>query len=249
METLENRLETLAVSPEVLVFCKPRGISSVSLRPDDISAITLAIAAHPDLAALHTGAPGRPNEHGLLHRLDRPTTGCLAFARTLDGYANLKKAWRQATKIYRAVVQDPNGVWQGLTERPDAPIRINTPLAHSAKSKLRMLVLDPERPGIARSIRGEPLAALTYVLAAERLSEHPDLIDLTVQIKTGVRHQIRAHLASLGTPLWRDPIYGHPTSEASAPFWLHAWKLGLPPISGIQTTVTAPLPADWPRSL
>lgn len=234
-------LELLSATTDAFIFNKPRGLSCVSLSEYDPSAVSLACGAQPELRELKTGVEGRPNEHGLLHRLDRDTTGCLAFARTAEAYTRLRKLWHEAEKLYRTIVIDPSGFWLG---RP-LPISLDWPLAASAKSKKKMLVLGPDRPGILRSTRGHPLRAETLILCALPLADpSSNAFDLTVQIRTGVRHQIRAHLAAAGTPLLHDPIYKKSESELlpAKPFFLHAWKLALPG----HALIECPLPADWP---
>lgn len=250
----ENRLALIKAFPTAFIFNKPRGISCVNLRDTSVAddervqptAVSLACEAHPELVDLRTGKADRPNEHGLLHRLDRETTGCLAFARTHEAYQSLRNNWPEAQKIYRAIVFDPDGLWVG---RP-LPLTFGWPLAASAKSRKRMLAIDPDRPdrkGILRSVRGNLLPAQTEILSALPLNSIPNGVDLTLQIRTGVRHQIRAHLAALGTPLYRDSIYGlkgsHPRSDAAwGLFFLHAWRLALPGCDGVE----APLPPGWP---
>jgi 23S rRNA pseudouridine1911/1915/1917 synthase len=221
----------------LIVLNKPSGVPSVPLARDSRpSAVALALEHHPELAKVGE-AVGKPMEAGLLHRLDTGTSGLLAFARTQEAYEELKRAWKTkaVTKTYRALVS-------GEPPFPNVPLAIDKALGRSAKSAKRMLVVTPARE---YQLRGKPLEAHTEIHRATRVEYGAclrQLNDVEVTIRTGVMHQIRAHMASIGWPLLGDKIYKGDTSER---LWLHAWKLKLPAPGG-PLELTAPLPATWP---
>ncbi len=131
-----------------------------------------------------TGAPERP---GIVHRLDRETSGLLVVAKTEAAYQGLVRAFRErrVLKRYDALV------WG----QPDPPAGIvEHPIGRSARDRTRMSV---------RSPRGRP--ARTRYTTVERLH---GLAFLEVEIETGRTHQIRVHLHALGHPVVGDRRYG-----------------------------------------
>jgi 23S rRNA pseudouridine1911/1915/1917 synthase len=240
-------LPVLFEDETLLVLHKHSGVPTL---PHDDSetetAVGSALARCPELA----GVGGRPLEPGLLHRLDTGTSGCLAFAKTQARFDELRALWKTPAvrKFYRALVPR-----DGFALR--APYRIDTPLAASEKSAKRMVALPPGRK-ISHS--GKPLPALTHVLKLHPGPTGSPWLDLELEIETGVRHQIRAHLASLGHPIAGDPIYGlrdgRPIEGLHERLWLHAWRLELPFGHGAERgrpssiVIEAALPTDWPRS-
>lgn len=201
------QMPVLFEDAEVVVFHKPTGLpSAVQAGQRRGTAVHHALAHDPSLE--------------LLHRLDTGTSGCLAFARGLDAFEHLREEWKQGRvkKLYRArLSQVPT--WK-------LPLEISKPLGHHPKAQSRMVVV--ERPN--QPIRGKPLAARTTLLGMRTDRE------IEIELHTGVMHQIRAHLASLGAPLEGDLIYG---GAESSRLWLLAWKLELPLTSGKRVTIEA----------
>lgn len=223
---------------DLLVIHKESGIPSVPLEPTETeTAVGSALAHTPTLR----GVGSKPLEPGLLHRLDTGTSGCLAFAKNADAHRRLWESWRtgEVRKLYRAI-----------TSSKDAPktfpFEITTPLGHDSKSKKRMLAITDLKRDLRR-IRGKPLDARTRILSALPLSG--GRLDLTIEIHTGVMHQIRAHLSSLGIGILGDPIYGAQHDKSSEPrLWLHAWRLEVPRPGGEDPLeIEAPLPENWPK--
>lgn len=201
----------------LLVFHKPPGLPSAP-QPGQTSgsAVHQALAHFPALPHTHLLEPG------LLHRLDTGTSGALAFAKTEAAFAHYKEQWRSGgvAKYYRARTAGPIAGFR--------PLEITDPLAHDAKASKRMLVLKSGR----RGFRGKPLAAHTTIVSSSpvrHLAGDRSCWEHEIRIHTGVMHQIRAHLASIGAPIIGDPVYG----GADAPrLWLLAWKLELIQPSG-----------------
>ena len=236
--------EVLYEDSHLLILNKPSGLPSVPHSSAETeTAVGVALAHSPGLQSI-----GRtPLEPGLLHRLDTETSGVLVFAKTQAEFDRLLLNWKtpHTQKIYRALVEGFSPLPQTL------PYPIDSPLGHDLKSKRKMRVATPDQ---LYRIRGKPLPARTDLLRVQAV-KHPQiqtphpLFDLTLQIHTGVMHQIRTHLSALHWPILGDPLY-HPSSrkspQSNTRLWLHAWKIKLPLSSGETLEITAPLPAGWP---
>jgi 23S rRNA pseudouridine1911/1915/1917 synthase len=170
------------------------------------------------IALSSVGGELRP---GIVHRLDKETSGVLLVARTDAAHRDLSSQFADRTveKTYLALVQG--------SVRADSG-RIVKPIARDPHHRTRMT---------ARLESGR--AALTEYRVKERFSK---FTFLEVRIGTGRTHQIRVHLASLGHPVAGDRLYG----GASGPrMFLHAWRIGFTsPASGERVFVEAPVPAE-----
>lgn len=220
-------LKVVYEDEDLLVLDKGSGIPSLPHSAQETeTAVGSALAHWPALE----GVGNKSLEPGLVHRLDTGTSGLLVFAKTQTEWERLRGLWRnrEVQKIYRARVS----LLEPLPSLKTLPWVIQSPLAHSAKSSKRMLALPKGQTEFRKSaIRGKPLPALTLVLEARPfIPENPTATkqqaELTIEIKTGVMHQIRCHLASQGWPILGDPIYySLNKTEPSSRLWLHAWKL------------------------
>ena len=180
-----------------------------------------------------TGGPLRP---GIVHRLDRFTSGVLLAAKNDRAHQSLAAqfAGRQVEKVYLALVHG--------TVKPESG-RIERPIARDPVRRTRMT---------ARLAEGR--AARTEYRVLRRFAK---FTLLEVRIGTGRTHQIRVHLSSLGYPVVGDTVYGAPAKiEGHAPlgrYFLHAHRIRFrQPTSGAEITVEAPLPAElesWMASL
>ena len=153
------------------------------------------ISRYPEIAKVGNS----PREGGLLHRLDLETSGLVLFARNQKAYDFLKEEFkkRRIKKEYVALVE-------GKINKSDGKIEI--PIAHHPKNKKKMICVRSE--GI--KVRGARRDAVT---SYQVLEEYPEATLLKVQIPTGVRHQIRVHMASIGHPVLGDKIYGNKTPQ------------------------------------
>jgi len=171
------------------------------------------------------GDPARP---GIVHRLDRDTSGLLVVARTEEAYEGLGALVRRhgLEREYLALVR---GRPRSRTGRIEAPIGRDR--------------RDPTR----RSLDTEtPKDAITHFEVMELLPAHALL---RVRLETGRTHQIRVHLAAIGLPVAGDPVYGTPEQGLGRQF-LHAARLAFThPITGAPVDVTSPLPADLETTL
>lgn len=161
---------------------------------------------------------------GVTHRVDRPVSGVVVFARTSKALARLNDMFRtqQVQKTYWAVVRE-------LPPQPEAT------LTHWLVRNERMnksFAYDSERSGAKR-------ASLTYRVIGK--SERYHLLE--VHLHTGRHHQIRCQLAHIGSPIVGDLKYGAPRSNPDGGICLHARTIEFEhPVSHIQIRVEAPLP-------
>lgn len=164
---------------------------------------------------------------GIVHRIDKETSGALLVARTDTAHRKLAEqfAGRQVEKTYLTLVQGAVKTQTG---------RITSPIARDPVRRTRMTTrVAGGRTALTSYRILEPLGKFTY---------------LEVKIGTGRTHQIRVHMASIGHPVAGDNLYG----AAAAPygrFFLHAWKIRFThPSNGKTIEIEAPLPSelkDW----
>jgi 23S rRNA pseudouridine1911/1915/1917 synthase len=180
----------------------------------------------PEIAGV--GDPARP---GIVHRLDRDTSGLLVVARTQRAYDGLVGALarRAIERVYVALV------WGAL----DAPRGvIDAPIARSQTRRTRMAVRDQGRE------------ARTGFEVREEFTS-PTVSLLECRLETGRTHQIRVHLSAIGHPVVGDGAYGGARSSFALdrPF-LHATRLALDhPVTGARVEVDDPLPDELAAAL
>ena len=158
---------------------------------------------------------------GLVHRLDKQTSGVLLVAKTTKTHMYIQKQWSKATKIYYALV---SGV-------PPKKGKIESGIVRDPKDRQKMKALDSQKSK----------KAITYFETQETKN---NISLVRVQIPTGRTHQIRVHLSSIGFPIVGDEKYG------GIPFkrlMLHATRLSFPDPdkNGALTEITAPLPKEF----
>lgn len=166
-----------------------------------------------------------PDALGIVHRIDRGTSGCLILPKTNDAHARLLTQFftRQAKKEYKALVRNDS--------------------VAAKQMDLTQGVIDD-------NVGGRP--ALSFYQVEEAVGENGYI--LNVETKTGRKHQVRAHCAALGRPIFLDPLYDDTKSENSEVnkvlntindgrrFFLHASSLR---IQDFNIDVTAPIPQWW----
>ncbi len=173
-------------------------------------------------ALLNRGIAGgeNPERPGVVHRLDRDTSGLMVLAKSEVAYSGLVAALasRSVSRIYRAVV-----VGEGLspTGTVDSPVG-----------------RDPANPTLMAAGVGRP--AVTHFEVVYQGAGHTML---RVRLETGRTHQIRVHLKAIGHPVYADPLYGE--AVPGQRLWLHAERLAfLHPLTGEVQEFTSPIPED-----
>jgi 23S rRNA pseudouridine1911/1915/1917 synthase len=232
-------LELLYEDEEVFVVSKPASLLTHGNHPGDRSVSSLLEESHGELP--QGSEEGRA---GIVHRLDRNTSGALVVARTQGALSSLQDAFRE-----RRVQKTYEGIVMGEPRFDSDWI----------ESRLGRHPKFPDRQSVVSE--GEGRDALTYW---EVLEKFDGLAHLSLSPKTGRTHQLRTHLASIELPILEDTVYrgrgGHTSRlPEGAPVMnrhaLHASELCFPhPSTGKDTTVKAPLPEEmvavleWLRS-
>jgi 23S rRNA pseudouridine1911/1915/1917 synthase len=166
-------------------------------------------------------APERP---GIVHRLDRDTSGLLVVARSPEAHRRLQELVqsRELTREYIALAAGRPRSRRGTIEAP---------IGRDRHDALRQS-LDTDTPR----------AAVTHFEVEQLLPRHALL---RVTLETGRTHQIRVHLAAIGLPVAGDALYGRPGDLGLERQFLHAARLAFThPITGVAVDVSSPLPAD-----
>jgi 23S rRNA pseudouridine1911/1915/1917 synthase len=170
-----------------------------------------------------------PERPGIVHRLDRDTSGLLVVARSPEAHRALQKLVqaRELTREYLALVVGRPRSRSGTIDAPIGRDR-NDPLRHS---------LDAD----------SPRDAVTHFEVEELLARHALL---RVTLETGRTHQIRVHLAAIDLPVAGDPVYGRPGELGLERQFLHAARLAFEhPITGAPLDVSSPLPPELETAL
>ena len=165
---------------------------------------------------------------GIVHRLDKDTSGLMVVARTRAAMDRLvaQIAAREVSRQYLALAHRP---WQGPAQR-----RGDAAIGRDLRNRLRMAVVDPERQS------GKPAATVFRLL-----DQAEQGCGLLCALETGRTHQIRVHAAHMGHPLVADPLYGGAPAAGLQRQALHAFRLAFAhPVTGAPLAFHAPLPAD-----
>jgi 23S rRNA pseudouridine1911/1915/1917 synthase len=180
------------------------------------------LARYPEIRSV--GEPDRP---GIVHRLDKGTSGLMLVARSQPAYEALVAMLgaRAVERRYRALV------W-GEVDSPTG--LVDAPIGRSARDRTRMAV----------TMTGKD--ARTRYEVVRTLHQPVRVTELSCTLETGRTHQIRVHLASIGHPVVGDARYGGDRQSLPVPRpWLHAEHLGLDhPITGGRMAFDSPLPSD-----
>jgi 23S rRNA pseudouridine1911/1915/1917 synthase len=177
----------------------------------------------------HDVAGGDEDRPGIVHRLDRDTSGLMVVARSEEAHRRLQQLvrGRQLERHYRALVVGRPRSRSGRIEAPIGRDR-REPMRHS---------LDTDTPR----------EAVTHFELVELFPRHA-LLD--VKLETGRTHQIRVHLAAIDLPVAGDPVYGRPRELGLERQFLHAARLAFThPFTSQRVEVESPLPADLAAAL
>jgi len=225
---VRSSIRLLYEDDDVLVVDKPAGLLAVPTAPDAHDEDTALARVQEYIARLR---PRRPYV-GVVHRLDRDTSGALAFALSPPARAALRDLFRahRMERRYAALVEALPATDEGQV---DAPIYD---------------VYEAGRRRLARP--GEPAHdARTRWRVVERFRAGALL---EVELETGRQHQIRLHLAHLGLPIVGDPVYGREARRRviAARQMLHARHLAfVHPLTGARVAAESPLPEDFREAL
>jgi len=237
MTAPENKIEVLYEDKNLLVLNKPAGLIVHSDgRTKEKTLADWLIERYPEIKNIgepwqkETVAIPRP---GIVHRLDRETSGAIVIAKNQETYLFLKKQFqeRKVVKKYRAFVYDK------LKEKEEV---IERPIGKSTK--------DFRLWSAQRGARGEMREAITsYKVIAS--NENFSLVEATP--KTGRTHQIRVHFKAINHPVVCDRLYA-PRQECALGFErlaLHSFQIKFVAENGDTIEVEAPYPADFKKAL
>lgn len=212
LDVLYEDEETLVLNKQAGLVVHPReGVQEATL-------INAVRARYPEVREIDDTDRG-----GIVHRLDRDTSGVIALAKTEESQAVLKDQWRarETEKTYLALVEGVLDPPEGIIEAP--------------------LGADPEDPRKRAVVENGQHARSQYRLV-EQYGDEAALA--VIRIYTGRTHQIRVHMLAIGHPVLGDFQYGRP-SERIGRQALHAWRLGFTLVSnGAWRVFEAPLPED-----
>ena len=217
-------LDVVYEDPDVLVVNKPRGM--VVHPGAGVKSGTLVNAVlHRCGDLLGINDVIRP---GIVHRLDKDTTGLMVVAKNAASYESLAGQIRNRTveRVYLALVH-------GLVKEGEGTVE--APIGRHPVHRKRMAV-----------VRTGGRQAVTTFRVVERFRAHTLL---ECRLKTGRTHQIRVHMAYIGHPVVGDPVYGRKKGDSGMGLRgqaLHAWRLSFDhPRTGRRLTFTAPVPDDF----
>ncbi|MEA5524472.1 RluA family pseudouridine synthase [Nodularia spumigena UHCC 0040] len=218
-------LDILYEDDHLLILNKPAGLVVHPAPGHPDGTLVNALLAHcPNLPGI--GGVQRP---GIVHRLDKDTTGAIAIAKTDIAYHSLQAQLQAKTarREYLGVVYGAPKTENGI---------IDEPIGRHPQDRKKMAVVPIEKGG---------RNAVTHWQILERLGNQTLVI---FQLETGRTHQIRVHSAKIGHPIVGDPIYSsaHSVGVNLRGQALHAWRLKLQhPVSGDLIEVTAPPPQTF----
>ncbi len=222
----EIPLDILYEDDHLLIINKPAGMVVHPAPGHHGGTLVNALLAHCPDSLAGIGGVQRP---GIVHRLDKETTGAIAIAKTdqahihLQGQIQAKTARREYLGVVYGTPREPSGT-------------INLPIGRHPIARKKQAIVPVEKGG---------RVAITHWQIQERLGNYT-LIHF--QLETGRTHQIRVHSAHIGHPIVGDQIYGKGRSVGvNLPGQaLHAWRLTLQhPITGEAIEVCAPLPKPF----
>lgn len=222
LEAAALALEVVYEDAHVLVVDKPAGLvvhPAPGHEGETLAQGVLALGA----------AGGDPERPGIVHRLDRDTSGLLVVTRSEAAYESLTQTIRER-RVERRYLALVRGVPRSRTGKIDAP------LGRDRRDRTRRS-LDTDTPR----------DAVTWFEARERLGQRTLL---ETRLETGRTHQIRVHLAAIDLPVCGDPVYGVAGDLDLARQFLHAHALAFDhPVSGERIALTSELPQDLATAL
>ncbi|MGJ8644746.1 MAG: RluA family pseudouridine synthase [Luteolibacter sp.] len=219
-------LDILFEDKDIIVLHKAHGMVVHPAPGNNDGTLVNALLHHCDGKLSGIGGVERP---GIVHRLDKDTSGCLVVAKTDPAHQGLVTQFAERSTMEKLYLAVSNGI-----PKPDRET-IFTHIGRHPVNRQKMAVVNP--PG-----------GKTAITDYETLATDPATKTALVlcHLHTGRTHQIRVHLHHIGTPILGDPIYGKKHTLPTPRLLLHAWKLSFNhPISGNKIAFTAPPPIDF----
>jgi 23S rRNA pseudouridine1911/1915/1917 synthase len=222
------RFAVVHADDAVAVVDKPAGLVVHPGAGNDAGTLVGGLLARfPDLAGLVASGVCAPDRPGIVHRLDKGTSGLLAVARTEAAYRDLvgqlatRTMERRYVALVRGLVADDRG-------------EVEAPIGRSARTPTKMAVTAGGKP-----------ARTAYVVRERRPGEDPTTL-LELSLQSGRTHQIRVHLAAIGHPVVGDARYGSADARLGpGRFFLHAFRLAfVHPATRTRMEFTSELPPD-----
>ncbi len=213
-------LTVLYEDDDIVVIDKPAGLIVHPGAGGERGTLVSALLMHyPEIAAI----PVAEKRRGIVHRLDKDTSGVILAARHAAAMRSLMAQFqaRSVEKVYLTLVERPPKTMTG---------RIDAPIARDPSDRKRMAVQRGGRP------------AITEFEVIGRYREGPAL--LRIRLLTGRTHQIRVHMAFIGCPVVGDGVYGYRRQRLLRGQFLHAARLCVDhPVTGERLCFESPLPA------
>jgi 23S rRNA pseudouridine1911/1915/1917 synthase len=182
----------------IIVVNKPAGMVTHPAHGSTDGTLVNAIMAHVN------SLPGEPVRGGLIHRLDRDTSGLLVVAKTEEALGTLGRAMQK-----RYIKREYRGIVDGTLRDPEGTVR--GAIGRDQRNRQKYAIRTEGKPSVTHYALREQLVNAT---------------ELTFRLETGRTHQIRVHMSALGHPLINDPVYGRADSRLPLPGQaLHAWRL------------------------
>jgi 23S rRNA pseudouridine1911/1915/1917 synthase len=187
------------------------------------------LAAFPDLAELVSAGVCAADRPGIVHRLDKGTSGLLAVARSVDAYRSLvaqladRSMERRYLALVAGIVADDRG-------------EVDAPIGRSVRTPTKMAITP----------RGRAARTAYRVLERRSSDEGSPTTLLELALQSGRTHQVRVHMAAIGHPVVGDARYGTADKRlGSGRFFLHAARLAFDhPVTGTRMEFESPLPED-----
>lgn len=229
VKPVEIPVEILYEDDDIVIVNKPAGMTVHPGSGTGEDTLVHAMMHHTGGKLSTAGGAMRP---GIVHRLDKETSGAMVLAKNDNAYYRLVETFseRDLDKIYAAIISGVPTVRSGV---------VNKPIGRHPSFRTKMCVSDPEN--------GRDAYTEWYV--KEKFGNKAALVEC--KILTGRTHQIRVHMTDIGFPIMGDYTYSFQKNrfkEIAAPerVMLHAQKIRLPhPVSGEEIEVEAPAPEDF----
>ncbi len=192
------KLNIIYEDDDLIVISKESGISvHPSGNSNTVTIVDLILNSYPEISKV-----GEKNRPGIVHRIDKGTSGLMVIAKKIEILEDLKKQFkdRKVLKEYLAIVHGKTKV-KGI---------IDAPIGRHPTNRMRRALIDNGKN-----------AYTSY----EKIENNNDLTFLKVAIKTGRTHQIRVHLSSIGHPIYGDTMYSKKFKKSKERMLLHSYRL------------------------